>query len=293
MAAAGLSPGYTASFSAWIDPEASDTEDLVVLFNPVNDCLSDEKALRKAVREIEAAAYQFCRKRPTLVLPLPRHCLPKSSIGKLSRTKLKQSLLAGEFAQYTLRPSCEQLGQRRDSTRALNGLLIHALVSVLRLSDDELYCQRQLSSLGIDSIGYLRLKSTLERALAQEYKNKVTLSAARIIACRTLGDLDEYIFGEGSSTKPYDPIVELNPPGSKAPLILCHPGNGEFLIWLPLLPYLADRQVLALRARGFNEGETRFASLPEMLNAYVAAIKKHQPQGPYSLLGWCFGGLLS
>lgn len=74
-----------------------------------------------------------------------------------------------------------------------------------------------------------------------------------------------------------------------------HPGVGEVLVFVGLARQLADdhRPVYALRARGFENGQKRFAPITEAVEVYVAAIKQRQPRGPYALAGYSYGTMLA
>ena len=64
----------------------------------------------------------------------------------------------------------------------------------------------------------------------------------------------------------YNPLVVLQHAGTKFPLWLIHSGVGEVLVFINLAKHLTNRPVHALRARGFNSGETYFTSIEESLN---------------------------
>jgi acyl-CoA synthetase (AMP-forming)/AMP-acid ligase II/thioesterase domain-containing protein len=294
-AVTGLTSGYTATFSVWLDDTDAETEDLVVLFNPENEAFEDKAALRVLTEKVTDAATNFCGKRPAIVIPLPKDCLPKSSIGKLSRNQLKQSLLQGSFDAFKL----DDQGLKLDNAADLSKVLCDAIHEIVRGAPAALDSNTTLTSLGIDSLGHLRLKAAIERALPNgesgtEGEAGTRLSLYRLVRCHTLGEVDTYLSEARGLHSTYEPLVELVPRGSstKTTLILAHPGNGEIFIWLPLLPYFPDRRILALRARGFEEGEEPFSSMDEMLDSYFAAIKRAEPTGPYCLLGRCVGGLL-
>jgi thioesterase domain-containing protein len=68
---------------------------------------------------------------------------------------------------------------------------------------------------------------------------------------------------------------------------------GEVLVFLGLAKYLPDRPVFALRARGFEKGETFFTDIKEAVTIYFEAIKSKQPQGPYILAGYSYGTMLA
>ncbi|KAK0658423.1 Microperfuranone synthase [Lasiodiplodia hormozganensis] len=287
----GLTKSYTASFSIWVQDATADSEDIVILFNPINDAVDDSPALRETITQIKEACIRFCRKRPVEVIPLPKQKLPKSTIGKLSRAKLKKSFQAGHFDQFKL----AERAPRSDSSRGaelstpLQKILAGVLCEETGLKPSDLHLDMPIAELNIDSLGYLRVKSSLEKILECEDP----ISMALLLSCRTIGDLDMMLLSLGTTTTEYDPIVPLVASGSKCPLILCHPGGGEFLTWLGLLKYIPDRPILALRVRGFHKNETPFETIDEMLDVYMDGIKRHQPKGPYSLLGLCFGGMLA
>lgn len=81
---------------------------------------------------------------------------------------------------------------------------------------------------------------------------------------------------------------------AKTPLFCVHPGVGEVLVFVNLAKYFVnERPFYALRARGFNEGETYFETFDEMVSVYVEAIRKRQPHGPYAVAGYSYGGAVA
>lgn len=287
----GLNKSWTASFSLWTQDAKADSEDIVILFNPVNDLVEDSPAIRETIAQINEAAIRFCRKKPVVVIPLPKQKLPKSTIGKLSRAKLKKSFQDGHFDEFKLSERALQTKVQRGAelSTPLQKVLAGVLSEDTGLKTSDLHLDMVIADLNIHSLGYLRVKSSLEKTL--ECEDPISMSL--FLSCRTIRDIDNMLLSLGTTTAEYDPIVPLVSAGSKTPIILCHPGGGEFLTWLGLLKYIPDRPILALRVRGFHKNETPFDTLNEMLDMYMAGIKKHQPKGPYALLGLCFGGMLS
>jgi thioesterase domain-containing protein len=69
---------------------------------------------------------------------------------------------------------------------------------------------------------------------------------------------------------------------------------GEVLVFVNLAKYFTnERPFYALRARGFNEGETCFTSFLAMVDCYVRAIRAKQPSGPYAVAGYSYGGAVA
>src|SRR5690606_39349958 len=80
----------------------------------------------------------------------------------------------------------------------------------------------------------------------------------------------------------------------KAPLSCPHPVTGRVTGYQPLAARLDGvREVFGLQCRSFLVPSWRDASLGEMADAYLAALLKQQPQGPYHLVGWSLGGSLA
>lgn len=290
-AISGLETGYTVCFSVWNDQ--SDGEEIAVLFNPFLDWTDDTALLQAIVDQIIKAVVGYCKKRPHVVIPLPKSRLPRSSIGKLSRSKLRSSLLAGEFDEFKLsygpiEHHCSTVVNRFDSPGQAN--IARLFEECFGIPKEQLHADLLIETLGIDSLGFLRLRSSIERALSLIRP----LSLSQMIACQTIRDIDALAqSADRRGIVPYTPINIIRSTGSKTPLIMCHTGNGGFLNYSGLWPMLPDRRIVALRARGLEPGEQPFESLSQMLVAYVDAIKKYQPSGPYALFGLCFGGILA
>lgn len=67
------------------------------------------------------------------------------------------------------------------------------------------------------------------------------------------------------------------------------------LVFVSLAQQLAsdERPVFALRARGFEPGQTCFNSVAEMVSVYVSSIRSRQPKGPYALGGYSYGAMVA
>ncbi|WP_233251685.1 non-ribosomal peptide synthetase [Serinibacter arcticus] len=92
-------------------------------------------------------------------------------------------------------------------------------------------------------------------------------------------------------------ILPLRTEGRGAPLFAVHPASGVSWKYGGLLGRLAtERPVLGLQMPGIapDEPETPpAATIEELLDSYVDAVREVQPHGPYHLLGWSFGGRLA
>jgi thioesterase domain-containing protein/acyl carrier protein len=96
---------------------------------------------------------------------------------------------------------------------------------------------------------------------------------------------------EGQAAINASSIVEIQPRGSKTPLFLVHGvGGGMFWGYNNLARQLGEEQpVYAFKSRGMD-GLEEFARIEDIATQYVADLRKFQPDGPYRLGGYCFGG---
>ena len=291
-----MTNSYTASFAAW--DNAAESEGAVILFNPSDDIADDREKVSETIKAIKQACVRFCSKPPIDVVPLPKSEMPKSTIGKLSRQKLKNHYTSGLFEKYRIDVSGE--GQESDiSISTLETGIRRKIAEVLaketgvRVSD--IVASTSMLQTGVDSLTYLRIKKKIEDSL--ELSSEMPM--ALLLNASTVGELSRVLTKELENPhysladlgdEAYDPIVTLRGSGSKSPIFLVHPGGGEFLIWLSMLQHLLDRPMYAFRIRGFHSSESIFASFDDLLDCYEAAVLRVQPHGPYAFMGLCFGG---
>ncbi|WP_435592527.1 amino acid adenylation domain-containing protein [Nocardia sp. bgisy118] len=84
-------------------------------------------------------------------------------------------------------------------------------------------------------------------------------------------------------------------PGGDAPALFCiHPSSGMSWTYLGLAEALAPgRPIYGLQAPDLSGREPSVRSIEEFADRYVREIRAVQPEGPYHLLGWSFGGLIA
>src|SRR5690606_7011585 len=81
--------------------------------------------------------------------------------------------------------------------------------------------------------------------------------------------------------------------GAEPALFCVHPSSGMAWTYLGLAEALAPgRPIHGLQAPDLSGREPSATSIEEFARRYVAEIRAVQPQGPYHLLGWTFGGLI-
>jgi acetoacetyl-CoA synthetase len=92
----------------------------------------------------------------------------------------------------------------------------------------------------------------------------------------------------------YVPLVLLKPGAGAAPIFLVHGLGGQVAELFPLARSMTyPGAVFAIQARGLNPGERPCTRVESMAAEYLKAIRAQQPQGPYHLCGYSFGGLVA
>ncbi|WP_328562795.1 non-ribosomal peptide synthetase [Streptomyces coelicoflavus] len=98
--------------------------------------------------------------------------------------------------------------------------------------------------------------------------------------------------GEGAGVRDSAAVLlPLKARGSSAPLFCLHPGSGYSWCYAGLGRHLPDVPVYGLQARGLDGGGALAADMDEMVEDYLAQVRSVQPNGPYRIAGWSFGGL--
>ncbi|RSM77999.1 non-ribosomal peptide synthetase [Kibdelosporangium aridum] len=87
------------------------------------------------------------------------------------------------------------------------------------------------------------------------------------------------------------PLITLRAGAGQTPVFCVHSGVGIGWSYATLLPHLSsDRPVHALQSAALQAPGSLPDTLTELAAQYVARIREVQPQGPYLLVGFSFGG---
>jgi pristinamycin I synthase-3/4 len=91
-----------------------------------------------------------------------------------------------------------------------------------------------------------------------------------------------------------DVLLPIRSQGSRSPLFCVHPGLGVSWGYAGLAGWVGpDLPIYGLQAQELTNGGHPPVSVTEMALDYLTRVRAVQPQGPYRLLGWSFGGLVA
>ncbi|HET7234018.1 MAG TPA: amino acid adenylation domain-containing protein [Longimicrobium sp.] len=140
--------------------------------------------------------------------------------------------------------------------------------------------------LGGNSITASRLVARVRTEMGRD------LPLAALLRAPTVAGLARVMAGERAAVQP--PLIPLQPHGSLPPLFLAPPGGGHVVCYHPLAGLMGpDQPVYGLQARGIDDGHEPFGTAREIAEFFISAIRQVQPEGPYLLGGWSFGGMVA
>jgi aspartate racemase len=193
--------------------------------------------------------------------------LPLTSNGKVDRRSLPAPGRGGyERAKVFVAP--------RDEVESRLAKIWETLLNV-----ESVGVQDNFFELGGHSILAARLMAQVEK----EFNRPIRLAA--LFAGPTIEELADHLRHKGEAL-PWNWLLPLQPVGSKPPVFLLH-GSGE--LWRQLD---RDHPVYGGRSHGLD-GWRAPSSVGEMARDYVVEIRMVQPEGPYCIGGFSFGGLLA
>ena len=139
---------------------------------------------------------------------------------------------------------------------------------------------------GGDSLKAITFMLELERALGLE------LSLTLIMEAPTFAGLCETL--REHRTNRYVPLVLLKP-GDGSPPVFIIPGLGGTVAGLfPMTRRMTyPGAVIGIQARGLAGEDPPHATVEAMAVEYLREVKARQPDGPYCLCGYSFGGLVA
>lgn len=141
--------------------------------------------------------------------------------------------------------------------------------------------------LGGESLNAVTLFSMIGKEMG------VNLPISSLVENPTVRQLAE-IISDPACHAAWKPLVPLRTTGTVSPLFLVHAEQGNILFYRPLLPYLSDnRPVYALQSERLDGKRFAVNSVGKLAESYRREIETVQPNGPYFLGGYSYGGHLA
>ena len=142
-------------------------------------------------------------------------------------------------------------------------------------------------ALGGHSLLGIRLFAQIEKELGTK------LPVALLFRSPTVKRLAQAIRGD-EATPDWSALVPIQAEGSKPPFFCVHGFGGGVLGYAELSRLLGSEQPFyGLQAIGLEGQEEPDARIEDMAARYLLAMRDVQPQGPYYLGGYCYGGVVA
>jgi thioesterase domain-containing protein/aryl carrier-like protein len=163
---------------------------------------------------------------------------------------------------------------------------------------ERLICEEFAGVLGLDDVGVddnffvLGGHSLLAvRLVARLRERGLALPLSDLLVAPTVGGLMRRL-NLSAAGGALEEVLTIRDTGSQPPVFCVHPAGGLSWCYLPLARF-ADPEIplYGLQAQGIVQDRPLPTSVREMAVDYVRRVRALQPQGPYRLLGWSFGGI--
>nr|MCH9734658.1 hypothetical protein [Actinomycetes bacterium] len=148
---------------------------------------------------------------------------------------------------------------------------------------DQVSVEDSFFDLGGNSLLAMQLVAAINSAMS------TTITVRTIFDSPTIAGLSQRL-DDTDDTPPIYPIETLKD-GTGAPVFCLPPGTGIGWVYRTLGAYV-DNPIIALHHVDDDE-ECSPTSVAELGRYYADRIQEVDPDGPYHLLGWSFGGLLA
>ncbi|BAZ32051.1 amino acid adenylation domain-containing protein [Cylindrospermum sp. NIES-4074] len=146
--------------------------------------------------------------------------------------------------------------------------------------------------LGGHSLLAVRLFAEIERIFAKKLPLASLFPSGTVEAIAFLMRSEPEKQDQSIATWPS--LVAMQPQGSKPPVFLIHSLGGELLCYRDFVIYLGtDQPVYGLQPQGLDGKQLPYTRLEDMAAHYIQEIQTVQPQGPYYLAGYSFGGVVA
>ncbi|MCW2121112.1 non-ribosomal peptide synthetase [Flavobacterium sp. 7A] len=215
---------------------------------------------------------------------LPSHLVPHAFIlltefpttlnGKIDRTALLQFKEEQNSSKQFTAP-----------TSTMEILVADVWKECLQL--DQIDIHSNFFEIGGHSLVAVKVMSKLEKTT----KERLPLSA--LFEYSTIEKL-ALLLTKDKSAISWDSLVPIKPNGTKTPLYIVHGAGLNVLIFNALAKNLDnDQPVFALQAKGLNGIDEPYDTIEEIAAYYIDCIMKNNPNGPYALAGYSFGGIIA
>jgi thioesterase domain-containing protein/acyl carrier protein len=140
--------------------------------------------------------------------------------------------------------------------------------------------------LGGDSILAVNLFFEIEKVFGREMPPVMIYHAPTIAAL--VAELEQ------PSTSRFPPLVQLKAGAEAPPIFIAHGLGGSAIDFFQLVRHIdSPHSIYGMQARGIDGIDEPFDRIEDLAQFYLDAVRQIQPNGPYFLMGYSLGGLVT
>ncbi|MFP5261772.1 MAG: amino acid adenylation domain-containing protein [Blastocatellia bacterium] len=122
----------------------------------------------------------------------------------------------------------------------------------------------------------------------------IDLPVTAMFHAPTIAEFARLMEEKGDISPLFSVLVPIQAGGTLPPLFCIHPTGGQVMVYQHIAAALGpDQPVYGLQSRALSDPRSEHESVDEMAAEYAAHIRRQQPEGPYHLMGWSFGGVIA
>ncbi len=201
--------------------------------------------------------------------------IPKGPTGKINRRDLAAAFALDGAARVSTPDESKPAASATPFEATLQRLWAETLgVEAVGLQDD-------FFLLGGDSLQAVELFFAIEDEIGKRLPRSILFEAG------TVAEMAARIAAE----TPSPCIVPIQPAGDRPPFFCIHDQNGDVLNFRDLARHMGERQPFyGIQCVGLDGEAVPFIRMDDMAAHYLREIRKIQPNGPYYIGGYSFGG---
>ncbi|HEY9699474.1 MAG TPA: amino acid adenylation domain-containing protein [Trichocoleus sp.] len=216
---------------------------------------------------------------PTYMIPavfIPIEALPLTANGKVDRAALRKTAHSLPVQPF--------MPPRTPTEKKL------ARIWMQLLEREQISLQDHFFEQGGDSLLAAQLIEQIQQQFQQNFPLSTLFMAPTIAQFAALIDQSH----SQQAALSWSPLVPLKASRSERSFFCVHPVFGVVLPYTELARQLnPDQPFYGIQPFGLSSNHSAHRSIPDMAAAYIQAIQTVQPESPYLLGGWSFGGLVA
>lgn len=212
---------------------------------------------------------------------LPEYMVPNEWVFLEKLPLTANSKIDKKNLPKPLKPKLGMILPYSDSER-----LVASIWSVC-LKRDRIDALSDFFELGGNSLLAVRMITMLEKETGKRYPLNI------VFKYPVLSELAKFM-DSSANTELEESLVPIKSSGTKPPIYLVHGVGSSVSIFYNLARFIDEAQpVYGFQPLGINGKDTPHSSIEEMAEYYVSLMLRHNPDGPYLIGGFSFGGYVA